>query len=174
MKKNKHQKFYMSSGLSFEIITLCLMLPFNGRSPASARCSSACPVRSEAHAVAPSLQRDLLWAYDRPSPDTGDTRIHVIYHIYRPAGRQWRCLSWQRMAWFFLKLQLTNQITHLYDLPDFTLGLQFVQLNERHPDRFVAPQETAVRRHTATASPSHLNMWHQTTCSPFTTSLTWM
>lgn len=56
------------------INTVYPMLPVWGRSPASARCSSACPVRSEAPAAGPSLQRGLPWAYDRPSPDTRDTR----------------------------------------------------------------------------------------------------
>lgn len=46
-----------------------------------------------------------------------------------------------------------KKATHLHDLPDFTLWLQFVQLYEGRPNRLVAPQETAVRRHAATESP---------------------
>jgi len=47
--------------------------PVIGRSPASARCSSACPARSEAPAAGSSLPRDLLWLCDRPSPDDRHT-----------------------------------------------------------------------------------------------------
>lgn len=36
---------------------------------------------------------------------------------------------------------------HFYDLSDFTLHLQFVQLYNSCPDWLVAPQETSGRRH---------------------------
>lgn len=55
-----------------------------GRSPASAQCSSACPDHSVAPAAAPSLQLDLLWAYGRPSPDTGV----IVPFIYRHTSHQ--------------------------------------------------------------------------------------
>lgn len=45
-------------------------LPKSGRSPASARCSSACPDRSEAPAGAPSPPLSPRWVYGRPSPET--------------------------------------------------------------------------------------------------------
>lgn len=118
--------------------TVSFMLPLTGRSPASAPCSSACPVHSEVPGVGPSLQRDLLLPFDHPSPEA---RIKVT-DIYRLASRRTD-----------LQHSLLTFITHLYDLPDFTLCLQFVQLQEGCPNRLVAPQETTVRWHTATTSP---------------------
>lgn len=41
---------------------------------------------------------------------------------------------------------MTRVFTHLHDLPDLTLRLQFVQLHHGRPDWFIAPEETAVRR----------------------------
>lgn len=81
------------------------MLPVTGRSPASAQCSSACPDRSEAPAGAPSLPLDLLWVYDRPSPDTRSR----VTDFYGHTSRQWTakkqdcCACGWRLSWLRIK-----------------------------------------------------------------------
>lgn len=44
----------------------------------------------------------------------------------------------------------TTRLPHFYDLSDFTLQLQFVQLDNSCPDWLVAPQETSGRQHNST------------------------
>lgn len=46
-----------------------------------------------------------------------------------------------------LKSWFQRDAAHLYDFPDLTQWLQFVQLHQGRADWLVAPQETSVRRH---------------------------
>lgn len=106
------------------------------RSPASARCSSARPVRSEAPAAAPSPPPDPPWASGRSSPET---EMGVKRKIGNGLKHSWR--NQNRAA------KAPARLPHLYDLSDFTLHLQLVQLDDSCADGLVAPKETSGGRH---------------------------
>lgn len=126
---------------------LSATVPVTVRSPATALYFSAYPVRSEAPAVGSWPQHDLLWPCARPSPD--------IRMMFADVTKMSTCLFLSSMS-VFLSL-------YLYDFPDFTLWLQFVQLHESHPDRLVAPQEASENKTfsvTLLCSSSQRQMWH--------------